>query len=318
MPAGPLLRDPGPLRSGLYDQAYANLRTQADDEAAEEYRSALLETTRIPPPNPVIPEQVLAKTVRPGIERNPVQGTPVFGSDEAFSRVQQEASTLADTTPLGENTPSKPGFKAPTTLQATPEPKVLASVNPDWATAFPEHASRPAPPAEPEILKEPPKVVNASYTPLAPESHSVFNRAMSHIVKREGLRTEVYKDSLGNPTVGVGHLIKPEDNLKVGDKIDKEKVKALLHKDATAAYEAAQDQMAELGIKDESMLEALISVNFQLGPNWTQEFDNSWDLIKEGRYKEASTRLKSSHWYKQTPERVRDFQSALNRLAKGE
>jgi len=57
---------------------------------------------------------------------------------------------------------------------------------------------------------------------------------------REGRETTVYLDSLGKPTVGIGHLVLPEDNLKVGDTITDEQVDALFKKDGAAAMAAAR------------------------------------------------------------------------------
>lgn len=112
------LRDPGPLRSGNYDRAYNQMQQESVEVAAEEFNQELLKTTRIPLPDPVLPVD---------------KGTLVFESEESFTRAQQEASTLADTTPLGPFTPYRPGFKADTTLKTTPPvraPAILDRASP--------------------------------------------------------------------------------------------------------------------------------------------------------------------------------------------
>ena len=44
---------------------------------------------------------------------------------------------------------------------------------------------------------------------------------------REGRRNDVYLDTLGKPTVGIGHLVVAADNLKVGDVISDARVSDL-------------------------------------------------------------------------------------------
>ncbi len=47
----------------------------------------------------------------------------------------------------------------------------------------------------------------------------------------EGYRTDVYKDEYGNNTVGIGHLVVPEDNLSYKDVISKDQVKQFFDAD---------------------------------------------------------------------------------------
>lgn len=141
-----------------------------------------------------------------------------------------------------------------------------------------------------------------------------FDQAVDHIVAREGFRLKVYLDTLGIPTVGYGHAIKPEDNLKLGDSISAERAYALLQQDAKYAFNAAIRQLNELGLNDSAFLVALTAVNFQLGTGWTKKFPKTWTLIKSKQYEEAAKEVADSLWAKQTPVRVKDFQEALLKL----
>lgn len=53
----------------------------------------------------------------------------------------------------------------------------------------------------------------------------------TYAVDREGYRTDVYKDIKGLPTVGVGHLVRPEDNLEYKDIISKDQVLQYFYED---------------------------------------------------------------------------------------
>ncbi len=135
-----------------------------------------------------------------------------------------------------------------------------------------------------------------------------------HARAREGYSTKVYLDSLGNPTVGIGHLVAPGDDLEVGDEISPERVQELWLKDSMASFTAAMDQAKGAGICDSCFIAALASVDYQLGTNWRAKFPVVWALIVAGRYDEAADRLETSAWNAQTPVRVRDFQMVLRAL----
>lgn len=145
---------------------------------------------------------------------------------------------------------------------------------------------------------------------------SAYDRAVDHIVAREGFRLKVYLDTVGVPTVGYGHAIRVEDNLKVGDSITKERAYAFLQQDAQRAFDAAKRQLAELGLDSDDFLIALVSVNFQLGTKWMKKFPKTWQLLLDKRYDEAAKEVVNSLWAKQTPQRVIDFQFALRALEK--
>lgn len=132
-----------------------------------------------------------------------------------------------------------------------------------------------------------------------------------HALIREGERLKVYKDSLGKPTVGIGHLVLPEDNLKVGDKITATRSKTFFEKDTVIAEQAALEQAGEIGVTTDKFIAALISVNFQLGTKWTKVFKTTYPLIVKHDFDKAIENLKKSRWYKQTPVRVYDFIKAL-------
>lgn len=132
---------------------------------------------------------------------------------------------------------------------------------------------------------------------------------------REGRRNDVYLDSLGKATVGIGHLVLPGDNLNVGDRVADAQVDALFRQDGAAAMKAARAQAQEAGITDSAFIPYLASVNFQLGTEWTATFPRTWRMIVDGHYEDAAKALDGTIWARQTPVRVQDFQQALRKLA---
>lgn len=124
---------------------------------------------------------------------------------------------------------------------------------------------------------------------------------------REGLRLFWYKDSLGFPTGGYGHLRLKADP----EKFTQEDAERWLDQDIQKARTAAQKQFDQLPYQTQTLFDALVSVNFQLGTGWYKEHVKTWAAMKEGEYQVAAAEAQRSNWYKQTPVRVKDLQMAL-------
>lgn len=143
---------------------------------------------------------------------------------------------------------------------------------------------------------------------IASEGLDVAREKAETLIKsREGFRDTVYADSLGNATVGWGHLVTFADGLRVGDKITIETANRLFDKDFEKAYGAAISQAITLGNTNADLVAALSSVNYQLGTGWVNKFPDTWNLLKTGEYSIAISNLNNSLWNRQTPVRVADF-----------
>ena len=130
---------------------------------------------------------------------------------------------------------------------------------------------------------------------------------------REGKRYDVYLDSVGKPTVGIGHLVLKEDNLKVGDRVTDKQIAIWFDKDIKKALNKAIIQCQELNIHDEEIVNIFTSANFQLG-DFKSVFSASFDLIKNKRYSKAILNIASSKWMQQSPIRAGDMISAITKL----
>lgn len=130
---------------------------------------------------------------------------------------------------------------------------------------------------------------------------------------REGKRYDVYLDSVGKPTVGIGHLVLPEDKLKVGDRVTDEQINKWFDNDIKKALNKALVQCNELNIHDEEIINIFVSANYQLG-DFKKVFDQTFLLIKNKRYSKAILNIASSKWMQQTPIRAGDMISAITKL----
>ncbi len=143
------------------------------------------------------------------------------------------------------------------------------------------------------------------------------------LLAEEGWRDKVYLDTEGHPTAGMGHKLTADQNLQysVGDTIPNPMLKAWQNQDQTKARNAAIKQAREMKISDPKIIDALTSVNFQLGTNWQSKFPNAVDSLMSGdlqgaadhfQWKDPSNKdLGKSKWAEQTPSRVDSLVSAL-------
>ena len=89
-----------------------------------------------------------------------------------------------------------------------------------------------------------------------------MKRAM---IEEEGVRYTVYRDVAGYPTVGVGHLIRAEDGLSVGDKVSKDQVLDFLELDLKTAETAVVRLVGELPLFQHEF-DALVDLVYNVGP----------------------------------------------------
>ena len=120
------------------------------------------------------------------------------------------------------------------------------------------------------------------------------------IKENEGLRLDKYNDKFGNPTIGYGHMIKP--NSKMPDTISKAYANQLFEKDYKYHKRAAQGIPGydKMSLQQKA---AMIDLTFNMGPQWYQDFPLMMAAIQKGDYKTAGAELKNSLYYNQVGRR---------------
>ena len=84
------------------------------------------------------------------------------------------------------------------------------------------------------------------------------------LIEEEGVRYTVYRDVAGYPTVGVGHLVLPEDNLRVGDRISDEQVLRFLDRDLEKAAQGVAQLAGDLPLFQHEF-DALLDLVYNVG-----------------------------------------------------
>ena len=139
-----------------------------------------------------------------------------------------------------------------------------------------------------------------------------IEKLKKQILDHEGFRDVVYLDHLGNPTVGIGHLIKDNEPWKVGDKLDLSTIDKLFQYDVNIAMKDAKD-FIEIDVSDECLM-ILTNMAFQLGRNRLSGFKKLKQAIHDSNFEQASLEMLDSRWNTQTPHRCRDLSERMKNV----
>ena len=127
-----------------------------------------------------------------------------------------------------------------------------------------------------------------------------------HIKYEEGIKYEIYNDSLGYKTFGVGHLVRasdPENDMEVGTEVSKERVDECFDADLQTAINDAQTFCEDMQV-DENIKECVTHMVFQLGLPRLNKFKNFKQALLNGDIETAQAEMKDSLWYRQTTNRA--------------
>jgi len=125
----------------------------------------------------------------------------------------------------------------------------------------------------------------------------------------EGVEYEIYKDHLGYPTFGVGHLVletDPEHGQEVGTPVSEDRVKECFEKDLDTAISECNALYEEgvFGDLPGEVQEILVNMMFNMGRTRLSKFKKMHAAILEGNWTEAAKEGRDSLWYRQVTNRA--------------
>ncbi|MDP7367960.1 MAG: glycoside hydrolase family protein [Candidatus Pacebacteria bacterium] len=123
----------------------------------------------------------------------------------------------------------------------------------------------------------------------------------TELIDDEGIRLDVYLDSEGYPTVGIGHLIEPKDNFlyHVGETISEELCDVLFLKDLDEATVTCHKTFSDFYTYPEDVQHVLLNMAFNLGQTRFGKFKNMIAAVKSRDWETAADEMKDSRWYHQ-------------------
>lgn len=165
--------------------------------------------------------------------------------------------------------------------------------------------------------------------------HSSIESYMPELKKfiqgNEGRKEFVYKDSRGNPTVGVGFNLNRSDAHKVCEALgvdykalktgqvglDQEQIDRVLNHDIKNAIEVARELVENFDEQPIKVQVAVVDMAFNMGEGQLELFDRFLTAVEKKDYNKAIHSMKHSLWYKQVGTRaVKDINLVAGAMKK--
>lgn len=151
---------------------------------------------------------------------------------------------------------------------------------------------------------------------ITQSSYNFWSDTPSMIERHEGRRNEVYKDSLGIPTIGIGYNLRnataKEDLAKVGanlkevlrgKQLSDDQVNELFRMSLDRALKDAKSYYPEFDKLPDAAKGVLVDMSFNLGLTKLNGFKDLKTALGRGNYNAAADAMIDSAWYKQVKTR---------------
>ena len=137
------------------------------------------------------------------------------------------------------------------------------------------------------------------------------------IKRHEGEVLEIYEDSLGYKTLGIGHLCQPNDpeyDWEVGTSVTQEVVDMYYEDDfnkhlAEAIHVFGTDE-AFYNLP-ENIQHVVVNMCFNLGASRLSKFKNMLKACREHNWKEMAVQMEDSRWFGQVGRRSKELQDMV-------
>jgi len=131
----------------------------------------------------------------------------------------------------------------------------------------------------------------------------MIEKLKTDLLMDEGFSLHVYKDTLDNLTVGVGHLLENGEDLKEDDDISWEELWEFMRVDMMIAVGACDKLFYKWAYLPEEVQLILANMAFNLGYHRLRGFKKLAAAIFGRDYAKAAIEMKNSRWYGQVGDR---------------
>lgn len=134
----------------------------------------------------------------------------------------------------------------------------------------------------------------------------------------EGCKYEIYLDSKGFPTCGIGHLIikkDPEYKMPLGTKITSQRVDELFAIDVQSCIKGCKQCFADFDKFPEELQQILANMMFNLGYTRFLAFRKLIVAINHRDYKTAAAEMLNSAWFSQVKSRAKRLYNRMIALS---
>ena len=144
-----------------------------------------------------------------------------------------------------------------------------------------------------------------------------IEQCKAEITRHEGKVLEIYEDSLGYKTLGIGHLCQPEDpeyKWKVGTKVSEEVVNMYFEDDfekhlVEAIHVFGTEEAFYL--LPEVIQHVLVNMCFNLGGTRLSKFKNMLAACRKHDWAEMARQMEDSRWFGQVGRRSIELQKQV-------
>lgn len=126
------------------------------------------------------------------------------------------------------------------------------------------------------------------------------------LIKHEGFKDEIYLDTEGLATFGIGHLVTEDDmehGWPVGTPVTPERIDNVFEEDLVIAITDANVLFLNLDSQPDQVQRVVVNMAFNLGRNRLGKFKKMITAVNEGNYTEAANQMVDSRWYNQVGNR---------------
>ena len=128
----------------------------------------------------------------------------------------------------------------------------------------------------------------------------------SDLLRHEGLVYEVYLDSEGKLTMGIGHMIKvgdPEFKKPVGTPVSEERIREAFKQDLVNAIRDVEDVFPAVGNYPDNVQRVLVNMMFNLGKPRFNKFEDMIEAVHNEDWNAAADAMINSKWFCQVKQR---------------
>ena len=144
-----------------------------------------------------------------------------------------------------------------------------------------------------------------------------IDQLRKQLIIDEGQVNEIYKDHLGYPTFGIGHLViesDPEYGLEVGVAVSEERVKSVFEEDVQTVIGDCKKLHDGWDGYPQEVKQIVANMMFNMGLTRLSKFKKHNAALQCGDWKEAAVEGRDSRWYKQVTNRAERLMKRLEEV----
>ena len=134
----------------------------------------------------------------------------------------------------------------------------------------------------------------------------------------EGVKYEIYKDHLGYPTFGIGHLVidsDPEHGQEVGTPVSEDRVIEAFDNDVQVVLADCERLYNDFNVLPEEVQLIIANMMFNMGRPRLSKFKGMKAGVDAQDWNKAADEMIDSNWYNQVPNRAGRLVKRMRALA---